>query len=956
MKSWALPTAEEIDRVAVLCARLENRAYFFDRLDNPKWVRPLSERGFFATPPSPVPAGEPGYVRFPPWPEGRYLARAAGDVPDDVTFVLASLEVSENPAVTGLLFQAMANLPAGQAKSLAAKALEWIKGPFTDYFADQATAVAIRLLNVGAVTAAIDLVASLLEVRPDPRLAEKASAADSPFRAHLEPVGRLSEWGYERVIERVLEPILDAAGLDAVRLFSELLEEVLRLSRWEDQIGPDDLSEIWRPAIENHEQNSEIGIRNSLVSAVRDAASSFAARGSGELRSTVSILEDASLVQRRIALHVLASSGAGSHMAAERLANRQLFDEYGVRHEYAALLRARFPELDIQAKRDLISWIEAGPDIDRYRQRRTEADGAPPSDEDVARYSELWRRDRYSFIEPHLEGHDAERYNELVRSLGQPEHPDFVSWMSAGWTGPQSPVTKDELIQRPVGDIVAYLRHWHPEPDSGFHFGPSMEGLGRIFGEVVAARAYEFAHLAASLGELDPTYVRSLFSGLEAALRDGTIFPWDGPLDLASLVVGRPFEPDVDVPDRDSDVGWRWCRGQIGSFLRSGLTDKQNQIPFELRERIWTVIDRLTRDPNPSPEHEARYGGDNMDPLTLSINTNRGTAMHAVVEYALWCRREMESRDQDVGRGFNIMPEVREVLSSHLDPVSEPSSAVRAVYGRWLPWLQLLDEPWTVQHVALIFPSETDSAALANAAWDTYIASCPPYNSALRILRAQYRDAIAQIPSKGKAGLFSHDTVDSRLGQHLVTFYWRDVLDRDLIEMYFARADDRLAAGLIRFVGHALQNMPGEVPDAISRRMQDLWEWRFSVCHDNPDAHELELRAFGAWFTSGKFDDAWALDALERAVNLVGAPTGGQLVAERLVQVSEREPLAAIRVFAQMIERPEHEWDYIGWRDEARVIIEAARATGEHEAAEHTATIVDFYVRRGELDFRGLIH
>jgi hypothetical protein len=954
MKSWAPPTAEELDRVAVLCARPENRAYFFDRLDNPKWVGPLSKRGFFASPPKPVAAGEPGYIRFPPWPEGRYLARVAGDTPDEVTSVLAGLEVSENPAVTGVLFQAMANLPADRLRSLAAKATEWVRGAFADYFANEAAAVVVRLLSAGGVAPALDLVASLLEVRPDPRLAEKASTADSPVRAHPEPVGRLSQWGYEQVIERVLEPTVDAAGLDGVRLFAGLLEEALRLSRWEDQNGPDNLSEIWLPAIENHEQNSDRGVRNSLVSAVRDAALSFAARGASELKSTISLLEDGSLVQQRIALHVLASIGEGSHLAVQRLADRRLFDDFRVRHEYAALLRARFPELDMRTRNSLISWIEAGPDVDRYRRRRTEAGGAPPSEDDVTRYSDLWRRDRYSFIEPHLEGRTAERYYELVRSLGEPEHPDFVSWMSAGWTGPQSPATRDELLQRSADEVIDYLRRWRPEDDSGWHFGPSMEGLGRVFSEVVAARADEFAHVAGGLGGLDPTYVRHLFLGFEAALRDGTTFRWAGPLDLASLVVARPFEPDAEVPDRDRDPGWRWCRGQIGSFLRSGLSDRQNRVPFELREHLWAVIERLIRDPNPSPEHEARYGGDNMDPLTLSINTNRGTAMHAVVEYALWCRREMESRGQDVSVGFNVMPEVRGVLASHLDAASEPSVAVRAVYGRWLPWLQLLDESWTAQHIPLIFPSGTDGAALADAAWETYITSCPPYNAALRVLRAQYHDAILRIPSNKKAGLFSHENVDSRLGQHVVTFYWRDVLDRELVEEYFARADDGLAADLIGFVGRALQNTVGEVPDAISHRMQELWEWRFSTCHENPDAHELELRAFGTWFASSKFDAAWALDALERAVDLVGAPISSHLVAERLVDVSEREPLTTARIFARMIERPENEWDYIGMRDEAKAIVAAAHATRDPDAAEHTATIVDFYVRHGELDFRDL--
>src|SRR5215218_8583312 len=81
IRSWAPPTAEELDRLAVLSARPENRAYFFDRLENPNWVRDLAQRGFFANPPGPVPAGEPGYVRFPPWPEGRYLVRVAAEAP-----------------------------------------------------------------------------------------------------------------------------------------------------------------------------------------------------------------------------------------------------------------------------------------------------------------------------------------------------------------------------------------------------------------------------------------------------------------------------------------------------------------------------------------------------------------------------------------------------------------------------------------------------------------------------------------------------------------------------------------------------------------------------------------------------------------------------------------------------------------------------------------------------------
>jgi hypothetical protein len=950
MRSWAPPTANELDRLPALCARPEGRAYFFDRLENPNWVRDLAKRKFFTNPPDPVPAEEPGSMRFPPWPEGRYLARVAAEAPDAVASVLHNIPASENPAVTELLFKALANLPDNQITRLGYKAREWVAAPFADYFANEAAAAALRLLASGATRGALKLVAQLLAVHPDPRLGEKASRRDSPLRVSPEAVARISKWNYDRVLRRLVGPMVDATGLTAIRLLARLLEEALRVSRWEDEEGRDDYSYIWRPAIEDHEQNLDSDIKGALVTAVRDAAIHHVTRNPDELEATIGLLESRSTVLQRIALHVLASITNGLELASARMTDRELFNNHRVRHEYAALLRARFGELDEADQSEILSWIEAGPDLDDYRQRRTASDDAPPTADEVASYADHWRRDRYSFIEDSLD-HDAHaRYRELVGSIGEPEHADFVSW-SSSWVGPESPATAEELSRRSVGEVIDYLQRWRPDDDAGRSFGPSIEGLGRVLSEVVAGRATDFAELAPNLIDLDPTYVRGFFSGLESALREGVGFPWAGPLALTLAVMEYPFEPDIEVPDRDRDPGWRWCRGQIGSLLRSGLTDKPNRVPFDLRSTTWEVIRRLTEDPNPSAEHEARYGGDNMDPLTLSINTNRGTAMHAVVEYALWCRREFESLGEDVSPGFELIREAADVLDWHLHPEVESSLAVRAVYGRWLPWLLLLDQSWTVERLPLLFPYQ-DNQALAETAWDTYITCCPPYDSVFRALEEQYRAAIDQVPSNRQAGSLGHDSVDAKLGQHLATLYWRRVIDREMLERYFARADDQLAGVVMGFVGRALLNTPGELSASVAERMQDLWEWRFSETAPHPEEHTLELGAFGIWFASGKLDARWALDALERTVELVGTPTLGHLVAERLAKVSEDNPVDAVRVLAGMVERPEHEWDYVGWRDEAKAIVEAALASGEAEAEEPAASIVDFYVRRGELDFR----
>lgn len=955
MKSWAQPTADELERVAILAARPVSRAYFFDRLENPNWIAPLAERGLFADPPPPVPANEPGYVRFPPWPEGRYLVRMASVTPEQVAAVLVTVDISENPVVMRLLMEATGSLPEAQLRQLSQKIRYWITAPRVEHFVDEAAVVVVHLLDAGAGEEALEIIASLLEIQSDPQLAEKITQRDSPVRPLLEATARFSEWHFEQALNQILIPAVDSIGIPAVSLFADLLDDAIRMSKWEDEVSLDeDFSHIWRPAIENHVQNSETGIRNLLVSTVRDAALQFASRGVQEVETVVQELESRSTVHKRIALHVLTNIEEGAELVVERITNRELFDDYRIRHEYAELLRNWFMKVDTSVQQQVLSWIEAGPDVDEYRRRRFKIDGAAPDEEDIRRYIDLWKRDRYCFVASHLEGTHLENYQALVNAFGEPEHPEFVYW-STSWSGPESPITQDELHQRSPEEVVEYLRQWRPEDDSGWHFGPSIEGLGRVLDNVVAARVSEFTSVATLFRDLDPTYVRGFFSGLLSVLRENKTFPWEEPIALAEWVAAKPFEPDVEVSYRDRDPGWRWCRGEIASLIRSGLTAKENQIPFEFRDRVWAIIERLTWDPNPSPDYEASYGGENMDPLTLSINTNRGKAMHAVSDYALWCHRQLEAQGEEISGGFKLIAEVRGVLERHLDPDYEPSLAVRSVYGRWLPWLILLDEEWTVDHLPLIFPVGAESTIFADAAWSTYIVWCPPYDSAMRILHNQYEKAITQVPSGNMAGTFGRKSVDSKLGEHLVTFFWRGVIEREFLEQYFDRAGDDIAAQVLGFAGHALRNTTGEIPGSVRERFILLWERRYSVGSSDPEEHCLELRAFGTWFASKKFDETWALAQLDRVVDLVGAPILGHLVAEYLVDLVPMYPATVARVFTRMIEHPEHEWDLIGWRDEARGIVEAAIDSDDDDAIQYAREIVDIYVRQGEVDFRDLL-
>ncbi len=99
MRSWAKPTAEDVDRAVLRLSHKELSRYFFDRLENPEWIQALRAKGFFASPPQPVTDEAGELLGWPPWPEGRYLARMAQYVPEVVVTILLEVPSTLNPYV-----------------------------------------------------------------------------------------------------------------------------------------------------------------------------------------------------------------------------------------------------------------------------------------------------------------------------------------------------------------------------------------------------------------------------------------------------------------------------------------------------------------------------------------------------------------------------------------------------------------------------------------------------------------------------------------------------------------------------------------------------------------------------------------------------------------------------------------------------------------------------------------
>lgn len=933
--------------LAEISKRSANYEYFFDQLTSPDWIEPLRAERFFSSPPPP--RKEDQWISFPLWPESRYLARVADQASDLVLEVILSIPETDNTRVHEDFAEAASRMPVGAAARLAQHEAAWVaKQPFLFGLHPHKLAEVIRhLANQDEIIVALELIATLLKIEP-------ADTSDEGVASALrDPTAKMRAWDYGEVLRIIVPALFPKSGLKGLEVLANLLETVTPRS-----IGdrPHDHSYVWRPAIEDHDQNfNRDSLRDYLLVALRDAALLLTSSDVSLLPQVVEFLESREWhVFRRLALHVLRESKEhGLGLVAERLLMPVNVSEVGTHHEFWLLARDSIEHLDIEQHARVFELIRRGPDVEALQASRRQGDTNEMSAEEVDEYVKHWKLTRLTLLKGKLPPDLESLRKDLLSEFAEPEHPDLLMYMSSGFYGPRSPVNAEKFAQMPLQAQIQFLRTWEP---SGERMGPSREGLGRILSDLIFQDPEAYAEAAEQFMGLQPTYVRSLLSALRDVLRAERGFSWGAVLKLCSWIVVQPVDSGEES-NAEEDVGWKWSRKAIADLLSEGLSSGEQEIPFDLREQVWGILEPLTSDEDPTTEHEAKYGGSNMDPPTLSLNTIRGEAMHALIKYGLWVRRN--GPDSEAPSSFDKRPEVREVLEAHLDPDRDPSLAIRAVYGQWFPWIALLDRQWAESQVTAIFPAEEALSEFRDAAWDTYVVFCSPFDTCLELLEGEYLKAIDRIGLRGDRQRRLEDP-DQGLAHHLMTYYWRGKLDLEdpegLLHRFFSKAPGQLRGDAIDFIGRSLDNTPGPGEPDVLERLERLWEWRSGLINKtNTSDYEDELGAFAWWFHSGKFKDEWAVANLKDVLAFRPKVEGAHLVAQSLITLADSRPGDAIELLTLLVRTSHKDWGILGWKDEARSVIQTVLATDEASTKEAAVQLLHELGSRGHREFRDLL-
>ncbi len=961
MKSWTKPTPEIITRAIASTTDSEQRRYFFYKLQNPLWVKPLWEKEFFRNPPEPLPTGDGGF-QIPFWPESQYLARVAKEAPNDVVDVALQIKTTNPHVLEDIVDMALAIQSVDLSKKLYGHAVLFAENKFVRWSGQKLSKLIAHWAKIGAKTEALELANKLTRLVPDPKAKEKEETLRTDPHAmfvRLEPQSEYDFYVFKKFLEEGIQQLVEIAPWDTMRILSQNLSGAISLSFFEPEKAlAYDASDFWCQHLKEedlYDHDAKAGLAHALTNACEVL-----------LRKEPQRIDDLDNYLRqyhwyffkRLRWFLYAEFPRLSKVLMGTEANS--FDgyydgEYGF--EFATMLRAASEanSLSDSDLRQIFEMIERGPDMEAYKKWH----GETASEEQMQSYKEhFYVRQLFPFV-PVLPKFPEfwVKYQAYSKNTRQLTFGDYYKVRMGGgeaqFIPDTSPISDDELKAKSDEELLEFLGGWKPPSKRNVFHEPNMLGLAKAFTVLLNQQPDRFLGLSDRMTIANPTGVRDFLRFLLERAKQKLSLPWEKIIRLCQWIIEQPSRHEESNHDfwRDGEPDFTACRQLIAELFQHGSYDYADSVPWKYRDAVFQILKRLCTDYDRRLEMDS-FG---KDFLTAAINSVRGEAVHALIDHALWIKRHLKLEANAMAK----MPEVQSLLEQRLNPENEKALAVQAVFGLLAPWLCHLDRDWFSPVQKNIFPAEEKYLERWFAAWKTFVIWNQPNALMFKVLKQEYGIAVQRLGALREDDKSQNSAV-SALGKHLITFYWWELIpltDEDsLLEKYLAKVNSKERAHVMNYVGQALENT-GDLPKEVERRLMAYWHHRLEEIKKEPKPEESseELSGFAWWFRSGKLDSGWCLKQIQELLKLTSQVHETYFLLEDLAKIAPSYPVEAATCL-QLIVSKISEDRYVYLDDKpAKEILNTSLNSKNQDAVAIAQATQDALLRLGRFEYKDLV-
>jgi len=682
-------TQDEIMVLERVLVKPELQPHFFSKIKNLKWFEALKDKGLLDPSCNPPPTNTEGdYWNIPTWPVTEYLVRSSESLLSNENFEYAKAYISLIRDVTS--YAEKNNLSNYRTWWQFAKILKflpvniltpddiclvryWLNDRFDRHLVGMELAVWLETL-LDAPGPHTNILAMLL-------LDElfHINSVDSKYDIrNKSPMFRIDEYSLSRLSKKITRKISDVFDYQALMFFEKKLTQALDIS------GKDKWSNIWRNAIEEHQQDV---IKNDVVDILlqcyRDTFIYLHREKNETSLHLYHALSSEYQLIRRVAIFVASELyDSLDHNIALKIINPTYFnDKY--RHELWNFLNKNFAKFDLNIKNitlEIIDNICVKNDDDSIDQQAT------------AYKKSIW----YSAIKEHNRLANDE-YNRCVAiTKSEPEHPEFsfYSTISAGpGESPASLVDLSIMLQEPE-KLITFLNEY----EHVSHFGePGIEGLVKVFGELVEVEIEHIFDYRDYLLKLKPHYHHEFISIFDNAWREKKNYKWDyiWPELLKftqALLMDNGFWISPSISSHDAFIGnSSWVVSKLSQLIEAGCKKDDHSFGIENINLAKSVLENMLQN----------IKGENFsiddDAVSISINSPRGRCLEAYINLALYECRNFSQNHEAVWKTYES------VFNDELTKPEINEYEFSALATMYLSNFLYLSENWLSMNLELIF-------------------------------------------------------------------------------------------------------------------------------------------------------------------------------------------------------------------------------------------------------------
>jgi hypothetical protein len=547
-----------------------------------------------------------------------------------------------------------------------------------------------------------------------------------------------------------------------------------------------------RAAIEPHEQDQYPRSLDLLIDAARDIIE-FLLEDDPKRAQTI-IQEWASSntpILKRLAIYgmTIDRNCSPNEKLQWLLTNNWLF-AYELKHEVFQLLKAAYPQAGEAVRRRLLQNVEIylancdsnEEDPAAVRRRNYEVYNLLYWLVQIAPHCSLARQ-KFSDIQV--------RYPEFQAR----EHPDLAWYSSVEWVEPQSPIIVDELLSKPVSEIIEFLLTYQGEK----FLGPDREELLFTVQEAVA-RSFPWGW--------------ELIKELEAReewstdLWDAIISGWQ-----ATHLTETQLEQVLQFLEQCREI-WRH-RYKIAELLKKVVEVSEKSLPISLLSRAEAFIDRLWQEVEDYNEKEMENNVN--DWLTMAINHVGGI----ITQSWLLALSKRQAKKESDWQG--ILDKYKTRFERIISGKSGTAAMGRVILASQLHFLFSLDRNWTRKKIVPLLNWDID-AQRAEQAWEGYLWLGRWNEALLSDLLPLYEQAYNKLPRDSKTYEW--------LCAHLASIAVRSSIDpikSGWLDKFIATVDEKTRIKWATEVIHQLTSLTSEVVKGIwDKWIKNYWSRRIN--------------------------------------------------------------------------------------------------------------------------------